>query len=119
MTKVLDPSFGSCKFDEYENNTNTSKYCSLKNQLENKTDFNKRIDSYNCIPFYMFGTFVIIVSSLIACSIYMLSKRREVLAFKAQQVMPIAQEGIEKMASTVGKAELASKRNGSSLWCYC
>ena len=30
--------------------------------------------------------------------------RREITGFSAQQVMPVAQEGIEKMAPTVGKA---------------
>ena len=41
---------------------------------------------------------------MIAGSIYIFAKRREILSFQAQQVMPVAQEGIEKMAPTVGKA---------------
>lgn len=30
--------------------------------------------------------------------------RREMTAFSAQQVMPVAQEGIDKMSPTIGKA---------------
>ena len=30
--------------------------------------------------------------------------KREIAAFKAQQNMPVAQEGIEKMAPTIGNA---------------
>ena len=86
-----------------EDNVYTSHYCSLVNELDSKTDFNKEFDSYDSIPFYMFGGFVIIVSCMIAGSIYMTTKHREILAFQAQQVMPIAQEGMEKMAPTIGK----------------
>ena len=35
-------------------------------------------------------------------SIYMIAKRREILAFSTQQVMPVAKEGINKMAPTMG-----------------
>lgn len=86
-----------------EDNIYTSHYCSLVNELDSKTDFNKEFDSFDSIPFYMLGAFVIIASCMIAGSIYMTTKHREILAFQAQQVMPIAQEGMEKMAPTIGK----------------
>lgn len=86
-----------------EDNVYTSHYCSLVNELDSKTDFNKEFDSFDSIPFYMFGGFVIIASCMIAGSIYMTTKHREILAFQAQQVMPVAQEGMEKMAPTIGK----------------
>lgn len=112
---ALDDSFDHCAFDSAKNNTYTSKYCSLKNQLKQKnfeisnldneySDFHKSFASEDSIPFYMFGAFVIISSCMIAGSIYIFAKRREILSFQAQQVMPVAQEGIEKMAPTVGKA---------------
>ena len=50
----------------------------------------------------MFGGFIIVASCMIAGSIYTFAKRREILAFSAQQVMPVAQEGIDKMAPTMG-----------------
>ena len=83
-------------------------------QLETASDTLKRrilaafykqeFDSYDSIPFYIIGGFIIIASCMFAGSIYMTTKQREILAFHAQQVMPVAQEGIEKMAPTIGKA---------------
>lgn len=52
--------------------------------------------------YYIFGAFIIIASSMIAGSIYMFGKRREIAAFTTQQVMPIAKEGINEMAPTIG-----------------
>ena len=105
LTEVLNPEYDRCWRDEYKNNKLTSKYCSLKNELEEVSDdFNKSFDSHDSIPFYMFGAFVIISTCMIAGSIYMVTKRREIMAFSAQQVMPLAQEGMEKMAPTVGNA---------------
>ena len=104
ITNALDPSFDHCNFDEYKNNNLTSNYCSLKNQLEDNDDFNKEFDSMGAIPFYMIGGFIIISTCMLSGSIYMFAKRREITAFTAQQVMPVAQEGIEKMAPTIGNA---------------
>ena len=86
-----------------EDNVYTSHYCSLVNELDSKTDFNKEFDSFDSVPFYMLGAFVIIASCMIASSIYITTKHREILAFQAQQVMPIAQEEMKKMAPTIGK----------------
>ena len=84
---------------------NDYKIRSLNNQLSDmSSDFNKEFDSFGSIPFYMIGGFIIVASSMIAFSIFMFTKRREIMAFTAQQVMPVAQEGIEKMTPTVGNA---------------
>lgn len=91
-------------FGSGESNIYTSRYCSLVNELDDKTDFNKKFDSFDSIPFYMLGAFAIIASCMIAGSIYMTTKHREILAFQTQQVMPIVQEGMEKMAPTIGEA---------------
>lgn len=104
INKALDESFNHCKFDEAKNNKYTSKYCSLKLQIEDFDGFNKTFDSAKYVPFYIIGAFIIIASSMIAGAIYMITKRREIAAFTIQQTMPLAQEGIEKMAPTVGKA---------------
>lgn len=90
---VLENSDFDCKFDG-ETNSATSKYCSLINKS----------NRYNCIPLYAFGGFIIVASCMIAGSIYMVTKRREILAFGLQQVMPVAKEGLEELAPTVGKA---------------
>ncbi|MBO5096598.1 MAG: hypothetical protein J6B98_06965 [Bacilli bacterium] len=112
---ALDESFNHCSFSETKNNTYTSKYCSLKNEVAKKdaeiagldlefSDFNKEFNSFDSIPLYMIGGFIILASGMISFSMFMFSKRREIMAFTAQQVMPVAQEGIEKMAPTIGKA---------------
>lgn len=105
ITKVLDPSFDYCNFDEYKDNSITSKYCSLKNDLEDiDSDFDKKSDLHDCIPFYMFGAFVIIASFMFSGFVFFVSKGREIAAFTTQQTMPIAKEGIEEMAPTIGNA---------------
>ena len=103
IESVLSTNLNYCVGDT-KNNMYTSHYCSLLSQLNDKSDFNKEFDSYDSIPFYMIGGFIIIASCMIAGSIYMTTKQREILAFHTQQVMPVAQEGIEKMAPTIGKA---------------
>ena len=103
IVEVLDPSKSSCMFPEFKDNELTSTYCSYKQQLNNLTDFNKSFDSSDSIPFYMFGAFVIIASCMIAGSIYMITKRREIMAFTAQQVVPVSKEVIDEMAPSAGK----------------
>lgn len=104
ITNALNPSFEYCNFAEYSNNSLTAKYCSLKNELEENDDFNKEFDSGKTIPFYMFGGFIIVASIMISLSMYMFGKRREIVAFEAQQTMPVVQEGIEKITPTVSSA---------------
>ena len=41
---------------------------------------------------------------MISGFIFLISKRREIATFATQQTMPIAKEGVEKMAPTIGKA---------------
>lgn len=77
ITKVLNPSFDYCKFDEYKNNDLTSKYCSLKNSLDDNNDFNKRFESSRNIPYYMFGGFVIVASCMISGFVFSILKGRE------------------------------------------
>ena len=75
------------------------------NDVKNRIDGSRNVFSTaKYIPYYMFGAFIIIASCMISGSIFMFTKRREILAFTAQQVMPVAQEGIEKAAPTIGKA---------------
>lgn len=93
ITKALDPSFAHCEFDEYKNNSITKEYCAAKNSI---SDFNSR-------TYIMLGAFICIATCMISFAVFMASKGREVAAFGVQQTMPLAQEGLEKMAPTVGK----------------
>ena len=58
----------------------------------------------NYIFLSIIGGIIIIISCSVSLSIYLFAKRREIMAFTAQQVMPVAQEGIEKMSPTIGNA---------------
>lgn len=72
-------------------------------EIEQQEAKNK-ISESKYVPFYMIGGFVIVAAVMVALVVYMMAKRREIMAFQMQQVMPVAQEGITKMAPTVGKA---------------
>ncbi len=93
----------SCTFNSGQSAV-TAEYCSLMNQLENFNDGNKTFDSFKSIPFFMFGGFIILVGCMISFAIFMFAKKREIIAFKTQQVMPVAKEGIREMTPTVGDA---------------
>lgn len=104
ITEVLDPGFNHCKFDEYTTNSLTSKYCALKEELEDlNSSFGSDFDKSSNVAFFMFGVFIIIATCMISFAIFMITKRREMLAFGIQQVMPVAKEGIEEFAPTIGK----------------
>ena len=62
------------------------------------------ISTSKYIPLCIFGAFIIIASCMISGFIYLFTKRREMLAFTAQQVIPVAKEGISEIAPTVGNA---------------
>ena len=47
------------------------------------------------------GLFLTVVGLIVR---FVIGNRREITAYTTQQVMPVAQEGIEKMAPTVGNA---------------
>ena len=53
--------------------------------------------------YFTFGPFIIITACMFSGAIYLSSKSREIAAYKAQQIMPVAQEGMEKMAPSVAK----------------
>ena len=81
------------------------KVTNLENEIRSlKSGYGTVANMQKYLPFYIFGGFTIFLTLMISGSIYMIAKRREIMAFTAQQVMPVAQEGIEKMAPTVGKA---------------
>ena len=100
---------------EFTNNGLSEEYYRLSNEVSSKkkqvseleTELWKVESGYNrvqgsiakseFIPFYMFGGFIIIASCMVSGSIYMFAKRREMIAFTTQQVMPVAKEGIEEM----------------------
>lgn len=94
ITDVLDPSFDHCSFEEYKNNSITKDYCKAKNSVgEMATSLS-----------IMFGIFICLAFGMISFSIFMIAKRRHILAFTAQQAIPVVKEGIDEMAPTLGNA---------------
>lgn len=112
----------SKKHEEFVNNNFSEQYYKLENEISKKEDkisdleteiwkyesgFNKTqntIAKAKYIPFYVLGGFIIIGSCTWSLYIFFFAKRREILAFTTQQVMPVAQEGIEKMTPTASHA---------------
>lgn len=64
----------------------------------------KEYNTFDSIPLFMIGAFIVIASGMFAGTIFMIAKGRDILAFGTQQTMPVVQEGMEKMAPTIGKA---------------
>lgn len=134
LDSVLDPRHYSCMTSEYQNNELTKDYCAITNLfdrgihgvcgkstlVENYCALNTElsdlrqesifpsqpslIKSAIYIPLIMFGFFITVASFMVKYWIFMLTHRREITAFTAQQAMPVAKEVMEDMAPTVGKA---------------
>lgn len=81
----------------------------LKSDLAALTaeEFKLKNDSTSSIKnteFYIFGAIAIIFSLIISGSIYAFAKRRELMAFGMQQMMPLVEEGVEKITPIAGGA---------------
>ena len=50
------------------------------------------------------GGFILFASLMVALSLLLIAKRREIMAFQVQQVAPVAKEGVEKATPVVGRA---------------
>jgi hypothetical protein len=91
---------------DYEISKKNSKISDLsmeKSRIESGYNSTKdKIERSKSIPFYMFGAFIIISSCMFSGFIFLISKRREIAAFSAQQMIPVVQESAEKMAPTIG-----------------
>ena len=94
ITEALDPSFPHCDFDEYKNNNITKEYCSSKNS----------VGEMATVLSIMFGIFICVATMMFFSFIITFAKGRHILAFQAQKVMPVAKEGINEMAPTIGNA---------------
>lgn len=99
---ALDPTYDTCESSSrYSDNDTTREYCKVKAQLHDANDSfaNGRI-MFTLVPALM----ILMPCLAIGAMLIMTAKRREIVAFGAQQVMPVAQEGIDKMSPTFGKA---------------
>lgn len=95
---------------ELSNNGFSENYYNLDNQInkiKNKINLlEEKLDpdtSY-LIVFYMLGGFAILATVMEFGFIYVVANGREINSFYSQQQIPVAKEGIEKMAPAVGNA---------------
>jgi hypothetical protein len=89
-----------CGFNEYKRYELTQKYCEIENELNDLSDrdFNKSFAGANSLKYYMIGGFVIFTFGMVAFYLYINSKQREILAFHAQGLMPLAEESADKLS---------------------
>ena len=134
LDTVLDPGYNSCWNDKYSKNALSKEYCLLKNDIEDieekietkekyissgraesdTKEKNERLkkeaewelssDKLSIMPYIPLVISAFMFPGMIALMLFITAKRRSIMAFSAQQAMPVAQEGIEKMAPTIGKA---------------
>ena len=99
IDRALDKGFNYCAFDEYRDSEYTGIYCNYR-----------YISPTKYMLFIIPGIFCLMLGFMLSISLFATLKRREILAFMTQQTMPVTQEGMEKMAPTLGKvAEEISK----------
>ena len=95
---------------ERRNNGFSEKYYNLENQIDKVEDkievLEEKLDpkTSHLVIFYMFGGFIIFVTIVISSVTFKSARGREIIAFSVQQAMPVAQESIEKIAPSAGKA---------------
>jgi len=51
----------------------------------------------------MIGGFIVFASFVVSFMVFLFSKRREISAFSVQQSMPVAKEGLEEIAPSLGE----------------
>ncbi len=83
-----------------------------KNQA-NKKDFfestnQERVDNFKKESSGMFmivsGAGIIMMSGIASLALFLFAKRREIAAFSTQQIMPVAQEGVDAITPTIANA---------------
>lgn len=98
---MMDPNWYS---DVNKCNSESMELTKKLNDLKSEEFDLKNNDGEAFILLCVLGGMIILAGCGISFGIFMFTKRREIMAFSAQQVMPVAKEGIEKMAPTVGNA---------------
>lgn len=94
-----------CVDAKAKNNSYTSKYCSIKKELDKISSDTKAFDLImDGIIFYGFGIMTLIGLASTSLMTYLTAKGREIAAFATQQGMPVAKETIDEITPTVANA---------------
>lgn len=111
----------SAAYPELKESTITKEFCSLYNEqenlieeLENFERGAKSGESMSNFGFFIFGGFIIFAALMYSGMTFLMTKRRGIMAYMAQQSLPVAKEAgkdvITDIAPTVGKAIKAVKK---------
>lgn len=99
---ALDPTYGKCEHSSiYSDNNVTREYCKIKGELYDiDHSFSNGGILFSLVPALM----ALMPCIAIGGMLILISKRRSIIAYTMQQTMPVAEEGLEKIAPTIGKA---------------
>lgn len=89
---AIDEFDSKCMFSDYREHELVSAYCDYRELNEMKI-----------IPFIIPGIFISFLSFGLTMMFIMTTKRREIMAYGMQDMRPLAEEGVEKMAPSAGK----------------
>ena len=97
--------------NEFMNNGFSSLYYSLDSQRDAKFDEQRDIErkvwniehDSSYVGFFAGGIVVLVLTLGVSGGLYFYAYRRSIMAFGVQQTMPIAQEGMEAIAPSLGK----------------
>lgn len=97
---------------EFKENGFSEKYYELDNKIDKLEEKKRELESeiykiengwnkpsaQKSVPFIIFGVFIIIASCMIGGSVFMFSKRREMMAYMVQDTLPLVEETAPKVA---------------------
>ena len=93
---ALNPKYKYCEqVSTYAKNDTTREYCDIKSQIYDINEPFRKIVG---------ALFVVLPCFGIGLALLIFAKRRNMMAYGIQQVMPVAQEAVEKMTPTIAKS---------------
>lgn len=92
IDEAIDEMNTKCGWSDYQKSELVGTYCNYRELNEMKV-----------MPFIIPGIFISFLSFGLTMMFIMTTKRREIMAYGMQDMRPLAEEGIEKMAPSAGK----------------
>lgn len=92
IENVLEDGNSKCSWPDYRENETVNTYCAYK-----------KLDDMKYMPFIIAGIFISFIAFGVTIMVFTTLNRRKIMAYNMQDIRPLAQESIEKMAPTAGK----------------
>lgn len=93
IENVLEEGYSYCIRDQYREDDTVSTYCDYR-----------ELDEMKVVPFIIPGIFVSVLSFGFTMMLISIVNRRKIMAYNMQDMMPLTEEGVEKMIPTATKA---------------